>query len=511
MRKRLLFAGLCISVLMLATALPGRVALAQEPTPGAARNVTDDFEGAFTNDSYCASETCLKPEGWGVWFIPRKDNDPPGINVEPKFQAVKDRANRVKNGATALRQYTENATHTGGIYRILTDVKPGSRVKFTIGGLVWSTNDNSPLSTRPSSDIKLRIGIDPLGGNNGKASPLNGQVVWSSEQDAKDKFATFAVEAEAKAATVIVYTYATMKDPVRHNEVYWDDARIEVMAPVVAAASGPADQVPPSEKPAAPVPTATAAPAAKVASAPAQSQPAAASNASGVRHKVKSGDTLSGIALQYSTTVDQIRRLNGLQSDLLSIDQELIVQAPAAPPTPTLAPTAVAVAAAAAAAADAPEERGPGKLCVRAYFDMNGNGARDDGEDSVPNVAFSLSSNSAVIASYTSDGVNEPHCFESLVFGNYVASAIAPPNYNPTSPLNDSIAVPAGGQSKFDLGLRRVSDGSQIVQPTAPKAAPAMSAAPPNVAGMLAVVAGVMLVAGASGVAVTLLLRRRRL
>lgn len=472
----------------------------------------DDFEGAFTNDSYCDSETCLKPEGWGVWFIPRKENDPPGVNVEPKFEAIKNRANRVKNGATALRQYSENATHTGGIYRILTDVKPGSRVKFTIGGMVWSTNDNSPLSTRPSSDIKLRIGIDPLGGNNGKASPLNGQVVWSAEQDAKDKFATFTVEADAKASTVIIYTYATMKDPVRHNEVYWDDARIEVLAPVVAAASGPAPAAPPSEKAAAPTPTAVpAAAAAAVASAPAQPQPAAASNATGTRHTVKSGDTLSGIAFQYSTSVDQLRRLNGLQSDLLSIGQELIVQAPAAPPTPTPAPTPVTVALAPAGAASAPANVGPGKLCVRAYFDMNGNGARDEGEDLVPNVAFSLSAGSAVIASYTSDGVNEPHCFEPLPLGKYIASAIAPPNYNPTSPLNDSVDVPAGGESKFDLGLRRVSDGSQVVQPPAPKPAPAVSAAPTNVAGMLAVIAGVVLVAGAGGVAATLVLRRRRL
>jgi len=42
-------------------------------------------------------------------------------------------------------------------------------------------------------------------------------------------------------------------------------------------------------------------------------------------HTVRAGDTLSSIARMYNTTVDELRRLNNLSSDALSIGQQLIV------------------------------------------------------------------------------------------------------------------------------------------------------------------------------------------
>jgi LysM repeat protein len=44
------------------------------------------------------------------------------------------------------------------------------------------------------------------------------------------------------------------------------------------------------------------------------------------RHVVKSGDTLSGLAKRYGTTVATIRRLNGLSSDAIRIGQTLRVR-----------------------------------------------------------------------------------------------------------------------------------------------------------------------------------------
>jgi len=42
-------------------------------------------------------------------------------------------------------------------------------------------------------------------------------------------------------------------------------------------------------------------------------------------YTVKSGDTLYSIASRFNTTVDEIKRLNNLSSNLLSIGQILIV------------------------------------------------------------------------------------------------------------------------------------------------------------------------------------------
>ena len=48
--------------------------------------------------------------------------------------------------------------------------------------------------------------------------------------------------------------------------------------------------------------------------------------AKAVKHKVKKGDTLSKIAKKYGTTVDKIKKLNNLKSDMIHEGQQLIVK-----------------------------------------------------------------------------------------------------------------------------------------------------------------------------------------
>jgi membrane-bound lytic murein transglycosylase D len=44
-----------------------------------------------------------------------------------------------------------------------------------------------------------------------------------------------------------------------------------------------------------------------------------------VVHRVKSGDTLSGIARRYGTTVSQLKKWNGLRSNMLRVGQRLTI------------------------------------------------------------------------------------------------------------------------------------------------------------------------------------------
>jgi LysM repeat protein len=57
-----------------------------------------------------------------------------------------------------------------------------------------------------------------------------------------------------------------------------------------------------------------------------------------IRYIVKRGDTLIGIAASYGSTVEAIRIANRLESDLLSVGQELLVPIGAWTPTATVAP-----------------------------------------------------------------------------------------------------------------------------------------------------------------------------
>ncbi|MCL4504421.1 MAG: LysM peptidoglycan-binding domain-containing protein [Chloroflexi bacterium] len=458
-------------MLLLQTTIPSQVSAQDSNTL-----FNEGFEGNFVADPYCTTGTCNVPEGWGVWFIPRRDTDPPGINFQPEYTRI-NTANRVKSGSAAQRVATENATFTGGIFKIVNNVKIGSKLRFTVWGQSWSTNDESPISARPSTDIKLKIGIDPMGGSNGQASPLNGQVVWSDEQDAKDAYAQFSVETEAKSQTVIVYLYATMKDPVRHNEVYWDDAVLEYSAPPPTATVTPT------------LPT-TAEPGATTASQNTTSTPAAASPTvqptNGITYTVQEGDTLYDIAVKYNKSVEGIKRLNGLSSDLLSIGQVLIIE-PAAVATAavTVQPTQILTATA---------TPGTGALCVQAYFDNNGNGVRDTGEDLVPNVLFNVSAKGAAVKSYTSDGKNEPYCMRNLSASAYTVAAIITPAYVATTPLNDTVNVPGGAAAQFAVGLRRVSDGNQVVGPTETPQGAQSSGNSPNILAILATIGGALII-----------------
>jgi len=486
--------------LVAAVLLGGAAARAQSEPP----ILSEAFEAGFQRDAGCQQGTCNVPAGWGTWFIPRSENDLPGVNFQPQFDRATGRA---RSGASSQRIWTENATFTGGLYRVVNNVQVGSRVRFTIWGQVWSTNDSSPISARPSRDIRVKVGVDPLGGDNGRPSPLNGQVVWSAEQEAKDEFVQFNVEVEVRSPTIILYTSTTMKDNVRHNEVFWDDAVLEYVAPPPTATPDPAT-LPPQ-----PSPTPE-----NVASPPTATPPAAPLSPP-VTYTVKPGDTLLAIALANNISLEELLRNNpGVRAEALQIGQVLTIKPgtaaaatqPEAPAASGQAPGA-ADAGAGAAQGDQAILATPivGQACVQAFFDDNGNGQRDDREDLVPNIQFIVTTGGALIGSYTTTGVDEPHCFENLANQAYTVAATPPDIYVPTTPLNETLRV-NGARSYFSLGLRRISDGFEdvSVEPT-PEPPPTLSS--DATIGLLSLSGGVLLLVGTVGFIASTILRRRRL
>ncbi len=407
--------------------------------------VEEGFEGSLINDPFCREGGCEVPQGWGVWFVPADpQRDAPGIHLQPRYAAT----NTARSGAQAQRVWVENGTFTGGLYRIVNDVKVGARLRLTAWGRVWSTNDDSPISSRPSRDIRIRIGIDPLGGDGGKPSPLSGQVTWSSESGEKDKWVEFSVETEARASTVVLFLYGSMRDAVRHNEVYWDDVRLEVIAPA------------PTPTPETAQPSPNASP-----EVPATAE-AAASPSDAVTYTVKAGDTLFSIALAFNTTVEELLRHNpSVRPETLQIGQDLVIKPATAPtptpaaPTPEPTPDPFANAQPGQPIEIVLPTPTTGALCVQAFFDDNGNGRREDIEDLVPNISFEVIQDATPIGSYVTTGIEEPFCFENLLNGTYIARATVVDIYNATSPLDDKITV-AGGRSFFSVGLRRRQDGS---------------------------------------------------
>jgi LysM repeat protein len=465
----------------------------------AAPLLSEGFESAFKNDDKggpeCAGNACLVPDGWGIWFVPRTPTDSPGINGAPKFEQTRTNG-RFKGGQAALRYYTSLSTHTGGVYRIVQNVTPGARLRLNASGLVWSTNDQSPISARPSRGIRLKIGIDPSGGENGRASPFSSQIIWSEEKSDVDVFGDFSVEADARASSVIVFLFSTMKDPVAHNEVFWDDVSLSIAAQDVVTATAPTGPITDTTAAATPVP-----------------EPSPTVLTNDETYEVRSGDTLGGIALRNGITLEELNQLNpGVNPTTLQIGQTLIIRkgnAPAAtvPPEATAAP-ADAILGAGATITGTPTV---GQLCVSAFFDRDGDGKRaEQGEDLVPQIQFTVSRDGAPVGNYLSNGVEEPFCFPDVANGAYTVAATVPPVYITTSPLDDAINV-RGARSDFLIGIRKPEDAGVDVSPTSTPVPAAAAVSPGRILSLLAVIGGVTMGIGLVGLLISSFLRQRRL
>jgi hypothetical protein len=117
-----------------------------------------------------------------------------------------------------------------------------------------------------------------------------------------------------------------------------------------------------------------------------------------------------------------------------------ITPTPTSSPTPTATPTPL-----------------PGNVCVSVYQDLNENGQRDDGEVLVSGAVVSLlDSNRAEVEKYTTDGVNEPYCFQGLVAGEYYLQRQNPSGYVSTAPDEQLVAVEPGTSADIGFGAKFV-------------------------------------------------------
>jgi len=174
---------------------------------------------------------------------------------------------------------------------------------------------------------------------------------------------------------------------------------------------------------------------------------------------VQKDDTLFGIALAYGVTVDEIVQLNRLQTgDFLQIGQELVVKGSAAPaPAPAnqpkaasqLQPTAVAVAKAKAG------------LCLQAFNDRNGNDVYDENEELVASIRFTVLSGPDQVATYTTNGVDEPHCLTGLSSGAYTVRIEAPKDYVATTDQQMGVALASGRTANVSFGVQSPGGGGR--------------------------------------------------
>ena len=218
------------------------VALPHQPQIAEAQNnllANPSFEGPFQTYvpnppiADCPVGPCTTAQmaaGWAPWWVSQdpadKDTENAWRNRMPEYKkAEAPFLNRVHDGASAQQYFTFWSSHTAGILQRV-NVPNGARLRFTIYGQAWSTHDDEPTSNSPTA-VNMKIGIDPTGGT----SPFSGNVVWSGTQNPYDAYAPFAVEAVSQNSFVTVFTYAYQSEPRKHNDIYWDNASLTMLAP----------------------------------------------------------------------------------------------------------------------------------------------------------------------------------------------------------------------------------------------------------------------------------------
>jgi len=107
-------------------------------------------------------------------------------------------------------------------------------------------------------------------------------------------------------------------------------------------------------------------------------------------------------------------------------------------PTPTVTPTPTYI---------------PGNICVSVFNDVNGDEVRDPGEELIANAVLTLTNSlREVVGTYTTDGINEPHCFHTELPGFYFLREQNPPGWSSTSPDYWGLAMSQGTTWHVEIG-----------------------------------------------------------
>jgi uncharacterized repeat protein (TIGR01451 family) len=170
--------------------------------------------------------------GWELWYD-NSDQCRGGeccYNFRPEYKPedgyMFTDPQRVRSGQYAQKMFTLFSTHTAGLYQRVA-VSEGSEVEFSIWVVVWSSSESDPHHSTLPGKYWLSVGIDPYGG----VDPYSDQIIWSDAIEHYDEHVQLSVTAVAQADHVTVFTKAAPEWCVKHNDSYWDDARLIIHLP----------------------------------------------------------------------------------------------------------------------------------------------------------------------------------------------------------------------------------------------------------------------------------------
>jgi hypothetical protein len=174
-------------------------------------------------NQYC--ERVKLADSWHPYWLDTPRNEP-WDNIQPEYvpSFPAEIPSRVRSGEKSQHYFSFWSTHEAGVYQQV-EVIPNGEYCFSVWGQAWSARETLPGFISDPDDhgeLYQRVGIDPTGGTDW-GSP---NVIWGEQRMQYDLFGLFTVSAVATAETITVFTWSRPNIPVKHNDVYWDDAML---------------------------------------------------------------------------------------------------------------------------------------------------------------------------------------------------------------------------------------------------------------------------------------------
>ena len=178
-------------------------------------------------------------EGWLPFWVSQQPEDPEWKNRRPVFRAIlrAQEPFRARSGPAAQMYGTSWATHVAGLMQTVA-VPQGQPLQLSAYGYSWSTNGDVAEQSIDPGNVRLKVGIDPYGGQN----PFDARIVWSGQRVIYDSYAQpLTVDAIAQDSSITVFLISSPEWPKKHNDVYWDDVTLEAVSVIASASAGDRD------------------------------------------------------------------------------------------------------------------------------------------------------------------------------------------------------------------------------------------------------------------------------
>jgi hypothetical protein len=508
--------NLLIIALVLLVSVPAAPAQAAPPAQGGNVLRNPGFEEGFTERG--AGEVVIAV-GWEPWWTTGSaDDNADGYFFRPEYKpedANLFTSRRVHSGRFSQKQFNTYAHHRAGVYQQV-DVQPGSKLTFTAWAQVWSSGQSDPDKCDEFGNYQVWAGIDPTGGRDGNS----GNIVWSQPIMACNQWVFLQVETVAKSGKATVFLKGEPGYRMKHNDAYWDDATLVVHAPPTPTPRPPTATPTPRPPTATPTPTPVPDAVANAESVNLYAGPGENYDLVGpipqgmfmdVTGRNESGDWLyiqaangrigwaPASQLEVNLTVSSVAQGEIPPTPTpIPTDTPTVTPTPVHTPTPTVTPTPTFT--------PTPEV---GRICILSYDDRNANGLRDPGETMLGNSVFTVSDPTHAVGGYTTNGLSEPYCFESLKPGYYFVAELNAPGYDSTTYDTWGVTLGSGSVFNLEFGNQRASQSAASVVPPGDEPGPTPEAVLPSVGKAVYSASGIIVLALAAGIFVSFNLLRR--